>query len=138
MEKKIEDLILEELRKAKEATRLERGAAGEDADFPACALEVVEGPDAGKTFPLLARETALGRGPQGIVLRDIDVSRLHAVFEIQDEGQVLLRDQGSTNGTYVNGVRVADTTLKSGDEIKFGSTKCRFTLKKSGRQGVAR
>ena len=128
---KIEDLIVDELRKSKDSAT--KGTTQEDSDefdLPECSLEVFEGPDAGKVFPLHGRETVIGRGPKGIVLKDIDVSRIHAVFQIQDEGQVVVHDQGSTNGTYVNGVRVAETTLKSGDEIRIGATKCRFVAKK--------
>lgn len=52
------------------------------------------------------------------------LSRRHAKIVLAD-GQVLLReDVGTTNGTFVNGVRIRTgepVTLKAGDKLKFGS-----------------
>src|SRR5256886_16246584 len=66
----------------------------------------------------------LGRHPLSDVRfdpdRDIDVSARHASIVRQGES-FLLRDLGSTNGTFVNGTRIAgDVTLKGGDAITFG------------------
>jgi len=66
----------------------------------------------------------LGRHPLSDVRfdpdRDIDVSARHASIVRQGE-RFLLRDLGSTNGTFVNGTRIAgDVTLKDGDVIAFG------------------
>jgi hypothetical protein len=60
-----------------------------------------------------------------IVLVDPSVSRAHAVVEIR-AGEPILRDVGSTNGTYVNGRRVRSQALRDGDELRFGDTKMRF------------
>ena len=66
----------------------------------------------------------LGRHPLSDVRfdpdRDIDVSARHASIVRQGES-FLLRDLGSTNGTFVNGTRIAgDVTLKDGDVITLG------------------
>jgi pSer/pThr/pTyr-binding forkhead associated (FHA) protein len=42
-------------------------------------------------------------------------------------GEVVLIDRGSTNGTYVNQIKVENATLKSGDIIQLGR-KCNTTL----------
>ena len=48
------------------------------------------------------------------------ISRQHAEIE-RAGGALVLRDLGSTNGTFVNGVKVAgDVTLKTGDRVQFG------------------
>jgi hypothetical protein len=63
----------------------------------------------------------IGRGESSDVLIDnVSVSRRHA--EIREEsGAWLLRDLGSSNGTFLNGQRVsADQPLRPGDEISFG------------------
>jgi pSer/pThr/pTyr-binding forkhead associated (FHA) protein len=63
----------------------------------------------------------IGRGESMDVLIDnVSVSRRHA--EIREEnGAWLLRDLGSSNGTFLNGQRVAtEQTLRPGDEISFG------------------
>ena len=52
--------------------------------------------------------------------RDLDVSSRHATVLLQDE-MFILRDLGSTNGTFVNGKRLtSDHVLANGDEIQFG------------------
>lgn len=68
----------------------------------------------------------IGRSEESeIVLVDPSVSRAHAVVEIRG-GEPVVRDVGSTNGTYVNGRRVRSHPLRDGDEIRFGDTKMRF------------
>jgi hypothetical protein len=56
-----------------------------------------------------------------IFLVDPSVSRNHAVLETID-GELIVRDAGSTNGTFVNGERVQSATLNSGDVVAFGKT----------------
>src|SRR5690606_2510180 len=56
-----------------------------------------------------------------IRLEDEGVSRLHACLQREENGTVQLRDLGSTNGTYVNGIRGDDFQLRDGDRIQVGS-----------------
>ena len=76
---------------------------------------------------LLTATVTLGRGPcNTIVLPDRYVSNDHAVIYLR-EGRCLLADQGSTNGTYHNGTRIADpVSLSDGDEIAVGATAFRY------------
>ncbi|HTX58534.1 MAG TPA: FhaA domain-containing protein [Verrucomicrobiae bacterium] len=60
-----------------------------------------------------------------IFLVDPSVSRTHAVVEV-DGAEPVVRDLGSTNGTFVNGDRIDTRALRSGDELTFGNTKMRF------------
>lgn len=60
-----------------------------------------------------------------VVLVDPSVSRTHAMVEIDGDDPVV-RDMGSTNGTFVNGRRVRSHPLHDGDELLFGNTKMRF------------
>ena len=61
-----------------------------------------------------------------IVISDSNVSRTHAEFASAN-GDVVVRDKGSTNGTKVNGVQIAgDQLLQSGDVINFGTAQVRF------------
>lgn len=75
-----------------------------------------------RVVPLAGPVTRLGRGPEADVrLHDTGVSRLHA--EIRVEGaEVVLVDLRSTNGTTVNGRRVATSPLADGDRLGLGST----------------
>ncbi len=63
----------------------------------------------------------LGRMPgSNVVIDDPKVSRQHAQVYV-DQDRVILVDLGSTNGTYVNGVRVSRTELHNQDEITIGA-----------------
>jgi hypothetical protein len=70
---------------------------------------------------------AIGSHPKNdVVIDDTTVSRRHASITRKGTG-FELADLGSTNGTYVNGKQVREAvTLKSGDEIKFGSVRMAF------------
>ena len=73
------------------------------------------------SYPLTKSHTRLGRG-QGadIQIDDPGVSRAHA--EIVLGMPVIVRDLGSTNGTFVEGRKVAEAPLHSGAQIQVGST----------------
>ncbi len=57
-----------------------------------------------------------------IVINDTMVSRQHAQLTILDNGQVLLKDLGSSNGTFINGNRITESFLQKGDIVKCGSS----------------
>jgi len=86
-------------------------------------LATAEGQQAIELRPI----NSLGRHPNNsIQLLDKIVSKEHCILE-QREGQFVLRDLGSLNGTYINGERVrGEQGLKHGDEIALGSTRARY------------
>jgi len=91
-------------------------------------LVCVQGPYAGQSFPLSHALATIGRAPeQSIPLpADTSISRAHARISYAD-GRHLLADGGSSNGTYINGSRVADARpLSSGDTIVLGDTALRY------------
>jgi len=68
----------------------------------------------------------LGRSSQcDIPVKDIRVSRTHCTFLVKD-GTVTVRDEGSQNGTFVNGALVEKKPLKAGDRIDVGSARVYF------------
>src|SRR5580704_10532448 len=75
----------------------------------------------------LRSTNSLGRHPNNTIqLLDKIVSKEHCILE-QRDGQFILRDLGSLNGTYINGERVrGEQLLKHGDEITLGSTRARY------------
>jgi pSer/pThr/pTyr-binding forkhead associated (FHA) protein len=83
-------------------------------------LVVRNGPNEGARFSLTSIDSVIGRHPDStICLDDVTVSRRHAHLE-QHDGQVVLRDLGSLNGTYVNQERIEETVLAHGDEVQIG------------------
>jgi FHA domain-containing protein len=71
-------------------------------------------------------KSLIGRSEEcDVFLVDPSVSRTHAIVEVVD-GEPNVRDLGSTNGTFVNGMRVESSALRSGDELRFGNTQMRF------------
>ncbi len=79
------------------------------------------GPTPGKIFPLEGEEISVGReNSNTIAINDAEVSRRHARLEKRGSAYVI-QDLGSTNGTFVNGVRISGMqVLNSGDEVSFG------------------
>ncbi|MGW6916560.1 FHA domain-containing protein [Kitasatospora sp. NPDC054939] len=69
----------------------------------------------------------IGRLPgSGLRLNDASVSRAHAELRLED-GSWVLYDLGSTNGTHVNGFRVAGSTrVRAGDQVRFGNLEFRL------------
>ncbi|HRQ24074.1 MAG TPA: FHA domain-containing protein [Anaerolineales bacterium] len=79
------------------------------------------GPTPGVTFPLEGDQLTIGRdSSNGVSINDPEVSRKHSRLSFQG-GKYVLEDLGSTNGTFVNGQRLAGpVVLKSGDVISLG------------------
>jgi two-component system cell cycle response regulator len=83
---------------------------------------VLSGDRMGEMFPLKNDRTTIGRGLQTDVrINDEGISRTHAVVEMED-GDYLLSDAGSTNGTYANGNKVNRYKLQEGDKIQIGAS----------------
>src|SRR5205814_3408871 len=83
---------------------------------------VLQGPDKGRRFELPDAPALVGRESRQLPLSDNTVSRRHAELVPGDDGWVL-RDLGSSNGTYINGLRVTNRyILKLGDQIRVGRT----------------
>jgi len=87
-------------------------------------LVLITGDEAGKRFQIGEAAVTIGRSPdQTLVIAHTSVSRRHARLSIVD-GLVVAEDLGSTNGTFVNGVRLNapqsvdnDCVIKVGDQV---------------------
>jgi pSer/pThr/pTyr-binding forkhead associated (FHA) protein len=110
-------------------------------------FQVLEGIDKGRIFRDLPLPVTIGR-EEGNVLRlnDERVSRFHAKVQ-QDNGDIILTDLESTNGTRVNGNPVQIRRLRPGDQIGLGRSMLMFgsmeeiaarrsALKTAGQAGV--
>jgi hypothetical protein len=86
----------------------------------------------GSIFPINPNGTpvTMGREPSNTIPLDNDttVSRRHAAIRAENGGYVV-SDEGSSNGVYVNGVRInGSQPLRPGDEVQVGNTRFRFEL----------
>lgn len=91
-------------------------------------LVFLSGPLVGRTYPLREGKMILGRNPDGdISINDPGISRQHIAI-ITKKGNVSLKDLGSTNGTLVNGKKIAQVKLVDGDRIQISTeTIIKFT-----------
>jgi DNA-binding NtrC family response regulator len=90
-------------------------------------FKVHKGKDAGKVMKLQKSLVSIGTLPENdLVLTDPTVSRRHAVVEEKSTGYVL-RDTDSTNGTFLNEVRVREGYLAPGSIIRLGQTEISFS-----------
>ncbi|MEE4380182.1 MAG: sigma 54-interacting transcriptional regulator [Candidatus Competibacteraceae bacterium] len=83
-------------------------------------LRVVSGPDAGLEAVFCLPTLRIGTAPDNdVVLTDRAISRHHAELRLTAEGLVL-QDLGSTNGTFINDLRVTEAYLEPGTECVLG------------------
>lgn len=79
------------------------------------------GPTPGMVFPLEGDQLLIGRdATNGIAINDAEISRKHSRLTFQG-GKYVIEDLGSTNGTFINGQRLAGpVVLKPGDVVSLG------------------
>ena len=99
-------------------------------------LRFLSGSRAGQRETVTAGRTTIGRHPSNGVRfdpeKDRDVSSRHAELSMVN-GQWMLKDMGSTNGTFVNGTRLArEVILADGDVVSFGAEGPRAEVRLSG------
>jgi len=96
-------------------------------------LIVRRGPNVGARFLLDKEVTLSGRHPEAdIFLDDVTVSRRHAEF-VRHGSSFEVRDMGSLNGTYVDGVLIDQALLNEGTEVQVGKFRMTFYPSRSDR-----
>lgn len=87
-------------------------------------ISVINGPDLGKKIAVSSGQSYfIGRDPAScqLILSGAVISRKHASVSVDEQGNVIITDNTSQNGTYVNGSRITSpVTIKSGDIITIG------------------
>jgi hypothetical protein len=87
---------------------------------------VLEGVDKGRVYKDLPIPITIGREEgNGLRLNDERVSRFHAKVQVED-GDIILTDLDSTNGTRVNGTAIQIRRLRPGDQLSIGRTMLLF------------
>src|SRR5262252_2634238 len=88
--------------------------------MPPVTFQVLEGIDKGRVFRDLPTPVTIGREEGNLLrLNDERVSRFHAKVQ-SDNGEIILTDLESTNGTRVNGNVVQIRRLRAGDRVGVG------------------
>jgi pSer/pThr/pTyr-binding forkhead associated (FHA) protein len=96
------------------------GGAVEGPAMPVVTFQVLEGIDKGRIFRELPTPVTIGREEGNLLrLNDERVSRFHAKVQC-DNGEMILTDLESTNGTRVNGTVVQIRRLRPGDRVSVG------------------
>jgi hypothetical protein len=102
----------------------------QDTIMPARLVALDEGAD----IPLDRTMVVVGRHPQcDARLDSLRVSRHHCCMT-QDQGEIVVRDLGSTNGIRINGQRVEVGRLRPGDELSIAHIRFRFDGGQSHKQ----
>jgi CheY-like chemotaxis protein len=96
-------------------------------------LVVEEGLIREKLFPIIGKLTIGREEGSDIELSDPSVSKQHAVVYLM-EGQPVVKDLASLNGTFVNAERVTKAGLRGGDTIRAGNTTIRIIEKTERRK----
>ena len=121
----------EELRAAKSGIQIP-GAAPPMPDIEVIARVTLQ--DGTREFPLIfkpgGKRLNVGRASDNeLTLNDTSVSKIHAALLMTAEGTLLVADTGSTNGTYLNGRRIAygeSRLIEDGDVVGFGDVEVRL------------
>ena len=89
-------------------------------------VRIEEGKEPGRVYQMQKDTLSIGRSRESdIFLEDLAVSRLHASIINLGNNNYALRDEGSANGTKVNGLQVPKyqpQPLQEGDKIQLGQT----------------
>src|SRR5215831_15254888 len=105
--------------------------------MPTVTFQVLEGIDKGRVYREMTTPVTIGREEgNGLRLNDERVSRFHAKVQ-HDNGEIILTDLESTNGTRVNGNVVQIRRLRAGDRIGLGRSLLLFGSEKEINERIA-
>ena len=93
-------------------------------------LTITAGTGTGLSVRIEGERCLVGSGREcRLIVHDDDVDAMHALFEIDANGDVEVQDLRTKSGTFVNGERISGATaVKDGDEVRIGSTVLTATL----------
>ena len=105
------------------------GSAAAQALRSARLIPVDGGPPIEIPIDQVPGSVMIGRGADcGVVLDNKTVSKRHCRLDFEATGEIKLHDVGSGNGTRLNGIQLAEGTIRTGDKIGFGTLEFRLVL----------
>src|SRR6266568_8733916 len=111
--------------------RLEAPAPLPAVDSAFLVVVAGRGGEVGRQYPV-SDPSSIGRANDNdIVLDDPEISRRHATVARAGASHFIV-DPGSTNGLFVNGKRIEESTLHDGDEVRLGTTPLRYAVVHDG------
>jgi pSer/pThr/pTyr-binding forkhead associated (FHA) protein len=95
-------------------------SGSDERRFPC--LEIERGPDEGRVVRVYEGTTVIGRTARqaDVAIDGQGMSRRHAKLVLDGDGRAILSDLGSTNGTVVDGKKIASTPIAEGARIELG------------------
>ncbi len=110
-----------------QGTRIQRDTGPATVNLRQCKLVILNGPQRGNEHIVQSEVIRVGKGEDNdLIMGDETVSRNH--FEIvRDAKGYLLRDLGSTNGTYLDGAEIREAYIRAGAVIAAGAAELKFT-----------
>lgn len=94
-------------------------------------IVITQGYAEGMEYPITKVHTIIGRDKSAdIAIKDPLVSRQHAAIQFS-EGEFILKDLGSTNGTLMHGKIIEQAPLRNRDKFSIGDTTIQFILEDS-------
>jgi S1-C subfamily serine protease len=93
-------------------------------------LTITEGEGKGLSVRVEGERVLVGSGPENrLIIHDDEVDPIHALFEINDDGDVEIQDLRTKTGTLVNDERIGGVThVNDGDRVKIGNTVITATM----------
>lgn len=84
-------------------------------------LAVIQGSQVGEVYKISKPRIVIGRSDADFIIKDLEASRQHAAIEVIGD-RVLLRDLGSTNGTFIDEKPITTAYLDNQSEFRIGTT----------------
>lgn len=108
-----------------------RSFVGEIPSTHRAYMEIISLGDKNEVIELVEKDIHIGRSPKCEVQLQVDnVSRRHVRVSFHNE-EYHIEDMGSTNGTYVNGIRIEKCVLRNHDQVEIGGVKILFKEEKT-------
>ena len=92
-------------------------------------FEILAGHQIVRTEILMGATLKVGKlSSHALKLDDASVSRLHAELEVRNPNEVVLKDLGSDQGTFLNNEPIMRAKLFTGDRVRFGEVNCIISI----------